>query len=120
MTKSSSLKNKKGKNITRKMILGRMEDMAQLMVAMEATLMEWEIWYRLIKNQKDSYSNDEWKHIVLDGPIFTEFPEKIMKSVRENTPLLEKPAEEEEKKPILFDGSGNITASTDENKKIIV
>lgn len=97
------------RNLTRKMIQDKMDDMAALMVAMEATLMEWEVWFRLVKHMKEGMSEEEFAHYVMDGPIFTDTPGKIMQSIREQLPELEPP--EEENKSAVLDGSGNATSS---------
>ena len=89
--KSSNMKKKGGNVVNKKMMAGRMDDMANLMVAMEATLMEWEVWYRLIKMQKISLdrnelSKEQYDFFIDDGPIFTDLTAKIMASVRQNIP----------------------------------
>lgn len=117
---SSFLKRKGGNEITKKMILKRMEDMAALMTAMETTLMEWEIWYRLIKSQKKMLTNEQWEFFITDGPIFTEITSKIMESVRQNIPQIEKDESPDvPPKSAILDAKGNV-ASDNSAKKIIV
>lgn len=123
MSKSSYMKRKGGNTVTKKMVANRMEDMATLMTAMEATLMEWEVWYRLIQQQKKSLTPEQFDFFLQDGPIFTEFTGKIMKSIRDQMPALEELPPEEPKAsvlgadglpvvpnqtPMLLDGSGNV------------
>jgi hypothetical protein len=89
--KSSSMKKKGGNSITKKMITGRMDDMANLMVAMEATMMEWEVWYRIVKMQQISLkrgeiTQDQLDFFINDGPIFTDLTGKIMASIRSQIP----------------------------------
>jgi len=111
MSNSSLRKKPNEKNLTRKMIQDKMEDMASLMVAMEATLMEWEVWFRLIPMMTDGMSEEEFKFYVKDGPIFTDTPSKIMQSIREQMPEMEPP--EEEPKPGIFGADGNIANVND-------
>jgi hypothetical protein len=99
--KSSAMKRKGGNILTKKMIANRMDDMATLMTAMEATLMEWEIWFRLLKIQKKNLTPEQYQFVIDDGPIFTDFPQKIMNSVREQMPPIEEAVEEEKKPNIL-------------------
>jgi len=94
MSRSSFAKRKGGNTVTKKMVTDRMDDMATLMTAMEATLMEWEIWYCLIKIQKNGLTQEQFDHFLNDGPIFTEFPGKIMDSIRGQMPPLEERPEE--------------------------
>lgn len=104
---NSAFRKKHGeKNITKKMMAERMDDMAALMVAMEATLMEWEVWYRLIPMMTDGMSEEEFKFYVKDGPIFTDTPGKIMQSIREQMPEMEPP--EEEPKAGILGADGNV------------
>jgi hypothetical protein len=105
MGKGSKLKRPEGSSLTKKMIANRMDDMAALMTAMEATLMEWEVWYRLIAQQKKYLNQEQYELFISDGPIFTEFPGKIMESVRHSMPAIEEPVEPE-KKPLILDSSG--------------
>lgn len=116
MSISAFRKKPNQKNLTRKMIMEKMEEMSSLMVAMEATLMEWEVWFRLFKNMQDGMTQDEFHNYVMDGPIFTDIPGKIMHSIREQMPDMEPPINEEDHKPIL-DSQGNATSS--ENKPIL-
>jgi hypothetical protein len=106
MGRSSFAKRKGGNKITKKMISTRMDDMAALMTAMEATLMEWEVWFRLIQLQKTGLTQEEFNHFVNDGPIFTEFPAKIMESIRNQMPQFEPLTEEEQKKPSILGADG--------------
>lgn len=123
MGKSSFMKRKGGNTVTKKMVADRMEDMATLMTALEATLMEWEVWFRLIQQQKKSLTPEQFDFFLQDGPIFTEFTGKIMESIRSQMPKLEELAPEEPKAPVLgadglpvipnqapklLDGSGNV------------
>ncbi len=105
MGKSSFMKRKGGNTVTKKMQTDRMEDMAVLMTALEATLMEWEIWYRLLPQQKKFLSQEQFEQFVSDGPIFTEFPGNIMDSIRKQMPAVE-PLLEAEVKPSILDASG--------------
>jgi hypothetical protein len=106
MGRSSFAKRKGGNQITKKMIASRMDDMAALMTAMEATLMEWEVWFRLIQMQKTGLTQEEFMHFVNDGPIFTEFPAKIMESVRNQMPQFEPLTADEPKKPSILGADG--------------
>lgn len=120
MGQSSYMKRKGGNVVTKKMMTDRMEDMATLMTAMEATLMEWEIWFRLIKSQKKFLTAEQWEAFISDGPIFTEFTGKIMDSVRQNVPELQK--DESADTPVapgILGADGNV-ANTAPAKKIIV
>lgn len=125
MSKSSNLKRKGGNTVTKKMILGRMEDMATLTTAMEAVLMEWEIWFRLGKMQKVSLERGEitqkdYDFFMNDGPPFTDMSARIMASVRQNIPDFKKEKEEEapkENKPAILGADG--FAATKETPKII-
>lgn len=117
MSNSNFRKKPNEKNLTRKMIQGKMDDMASLMVAMEATLMEWETWYRLMPLIKEGLSEEEFSHYLNDGPIFTDMPGKIMSSIREQMDKQEKEAKEKAEKaqnasPIL-DSNGNVVKSDD-------
>src|SRR5208283_702604 len=114
MGRPSHLKRKGGNIVTKKMVTDRMDDMATLMTAMEAALMEWEIWYRLIPQQKKFLSQEQFEQFVMDGPILTEFPGKIMESIRRQMPPVEALAEEE-KKPLILDSTG-LPAQTDAPK----
>lgn len=119
MSKSSFEKRPGGNTITKKMIKDRLDNLATLATAMETTLMEWEIWYRLIASQKKFLTQDQWEAFVSDGPIFTEFTGKIMASIRENIPeLVKDESADTPVKPGILDGSGNVAAP--ESKKIIV
>lgn len=116
---SSFLKRKGGNTVTKKMILDRMENMATLMTAMETTLMEWEIWFRLIKGQKKFLTKEQWEAFITDGPIFTDITGKIMESIRQNVPEIQKDESADvPPTPAILDGSGNVAAS--DSKKIIV
>jgi len=106
MGKSSYMKRQGGNKVTKKMVSERMDDMAALMTAMEATLMEWEIWFRLIKMQQKALTPEQFVHFVMDGPIFTEFTGKIMESIRANIPALGDVPEEEPKKPSILGADG--------------
>lgn len=125
MSKSSSLKKKGGNTITKKMIAKRMEDVAQLTVAMEAVMMEWEIWYRLIKMQKLSLDRGEitqkdYDFFIQDGPPFTDMSARIMESVRQNIPDFKKEKEEadlQEKKPAILGADGFATTPSDSQQK---
>lgn len=117
----SKFKNKPGKHLTRAMIAEKLDELAALAVALESTIMEWEVWYRLLKNQKTELTQEQWNFVVTDGPIFTDTVGKIMESIRNSMPLMAPPVDqtvpailgsdgnvvEKEKKSILLDGSGN-------------
>jgi hypothetical protein len=119
MSKSSYEKRAGGNVITKKMLKERMDNLATLTTAMETTLMEWEIWYRLIASQKKFLSQPQWEAFVSDGPIFTEFTGKIMASIRENIPeLVKDESADVPVKPGILDSTGNVTST--ETKKIIV
>ena len=110
----SAFRQRKGKDITKKMLIKKMDEMASLMTLMEQTLTEWEIWYRLIPLQKNELSQEQFEHFIKDGPIFHDMPSKIMQTIRNQLPSFDPPTEEEKKKqdaPALFDGSGNIIES---------
>jgi hypothetical protein len=119
MGKGSKLKRKDGNVVTKKMITDRMEDMATLMTAMEAALMEWEIWYRLIPQQKKCLTQEQFEMFVLDGPILTEFPGKIMESIRKQMPAMEPLELEEVKKPLILDSTGLPAQSANNVPKIL-
>lgn len=110
MGKSSFMKRKDGNVITKKMMTDKMEQMATLMTVMEATLMEWEIWYRLIKHQKKNLTPEQYEFFVLDGPILTEYPSKIMASIRAQIPEVSmeevEAAEAAAKKPAILGADG--------------
>lgn len=123
----SAFRNKKGKNLTKKMLIEKIEEMTTLMIFMEQTLTEWEVWFRLLKLQKDGNTPEEFANIVLDGPIFEgSMSAKIMESVRANVPTFEPKSEEEkaeQDRPALFDASGNVIEKSvkqdvDENAQI--
>lgn len=119
MSKSSFQKRPGGNTITKKMIQERMDNLATLTTALETTLMEWEIWYRLIASQKKFLTQQQWEAFVSDGPIFTEFTGKIMESIRENIPeLVKDESADVPVKPGILDATGNVAAP--ESKKIIV
>lgn len=122
----SAFKKKRGKELTKKMLIEKIEEMTTLMIFMEQTLTEWEVWFRLLKLQKDGNTSEEFANIVLDGPIFEgEMSEKIMESIRQNVPEFEPKTEEEmaeQDRPALFDASGNVIEKSvkqdvDENAK---
>lgn len=107
MGRSSSLKRKGGNVVTKKMLAGRMEDMATLITVCEATLMEWEIWFRLIKIQKKSLTPEQFDFFLSDGPIFTDIPGKIMESIRKQMPQVNDDLQvETEKKPSILGADG--------------
>lgn len=112
MSQSSFMKRKGGNIITKKMMAEKMDEMAALCTLLETTLMEWEVWYRLVKSQKKNMSPTEWEHVVNDGPIFTDMTEKVMESIRQNVPSMERTPEEEmqDKKPAILDASGNVAS----------
>jgi hypothetical protein len=112
MTASAFRKAPKEKNLTNKMMRQKMEELAQLMIALETTLMEWEMWYRLVPDIKAGMTESEYAAFLADGPIFSEIPEKIMISIRNQMPKRE-PVKPEEKKPVLFDGKGNVASVDD-------
>ncbi len=118
--KGSALKRKGGNIVTKKMIAQRMDDVAQLTVALEATLMEWEIWYKMVMQQKDFLTAEQFHAFVKEGPIFSEIPGKIMDSVRANMPKFEGLSREEadqlDAKPKILAGDG-LPA---QQKKIII
>jgi hypothetical protein len=108
----SAFRNKRGKDLTKAMLIEKIEHMTTLLIYMEKALTEWEIWHRLLPLQKEGLSATEYEHVVKDGPIFEDDTVlKIMQSIRQGVPEF-KPVSEEEKKeqdrPALFDGSGNI------------
>ena len=84
MSRSTRLKKKGGNTITKAMIEEKLDQMAVMMTAMEATLMEWEIWYRFSKIQKKNLTQDQYDFYINDGPIFTDIPGRIMDSIRAN------------------------------------
>lgn len=112
----SKFKNKPGKHLTRAMIAEKLDELAALAVALESTLLEWEVWYRLLKNQKTQLTQDEWNFVVTDGPIFTDTTGKIMESIRASMPLMEPPVDQT--KPAILDGSGNVVEK--EKKSILL
>ncbi|MFW6130263.1 MAG: hypothetical protein ACOC56_03690 [Atribacterota bacterium] len=114
----SAFRKKKAKDVTRKMLIEKINEMSTLMSYMESALIEWEIWHKLLPMQKDALSEREYNFFLEDGPIFEdEIVQKVVQSIRENVPEM-KPQSEEEKieqdKPALFDGSGNIIEKTNE------
>jgi hypothetical protein len=112
MTASAFRKTPKEKNLTNRMMRQKMEELAQLMIALETTLMEWEMWYRLIPDLKSGMTAEEYDAFLADGPIFSEIPEKIMISIRNQMPKRE-PKPKEDEKPVLFDGKGNVANAND-------
>lgn len=117
MSCSDFRKKPNEKNITKKMILKRLEDVSQLTVALEATLTEWEIWYQMIKNVKENLTQEEFEYYVTDGPIFSEIPDKIMKSVREQIKdQLGDLSQPKEERPPVLDNNGNVAS----DKKLIL
>jgi hypothetical protein len=108
MSNSSLRKNPKHKNLTNKMLKEKLQEVSNLLVVLEATLMEWEIWHKhIIPTAKDNMTEEEYAHIIKDGPIFTELPEKVMQSIRENMPIFQKP-EENPNMPAILDANGNV------------
>lgn len=120
MSNGSSLKRGSKALPTKKMVTDRMDDMAALMTAMEATLMEWEIWLSLIKGQKKYLSQEQWEIFVSEGPVFTEFPQKIMDSVRAAMPKFETKEPEKEQKKMILGTDGLPTGPEVERPKIII
>lgn len=108
--RSSFMKRKGGNIVTKKMLAQRMDDVAQLTVALEATLMEWEIWYKMVMQQKDFLTTEQFTAFVIEGPIFSEIPGKIMTSVRANMPKFDGLTREEADKldasPKILAGDG--------------
>ena len=121
--KNSAMKKQGGVGIKKRQ--KRVEDMANLMVAMEATLMEWEIWYRLIKMQRISLdrgeiTKEELEFFINDGPPFTDLPGKIMKSIRDQIPDFKKEKEESDpNKPEILDQNGMIATKDAPKPKIL-
>lgn len=112
MSQSSFQKRKGGNTITKKMIAERMDQMATLCTALETTLMEWEIWFRLIKGQKKFLTTEQWENFILDGPIFTDITGKIMESVRKNVPELQKDESADVPvKPAILGADGNVAVN---------
>lgn len=102
MSKSSFMKKRGGNVITKNMMKERMDSMAVLTTAMEAALMEWEVWYRLIKVQKKALTPEQFEFFLSDGPVFTDIPGKIMESVRGQMPKPEElDLDKPDKLPIL-------------------
>lgn len=122
--KGSAMKNKGGSGIAKRN--KQIDDMATLMTAMEATLMEWEIWFRLIKMQKISLerneiTKEELEFFVNDGPPFTDLPGRIMQSIRKQIPDFKKEKEETPaNKPEILDKDGMIASSTDKKSTKIL
>jgi hypothetical protein len=117
--KSSSMKRKGGNVVTKKMISERMEQMATLTTLMETTLLEWEIWFRLIKGQKKFLTQEQWEAFITDGPIFSDMTGKIMESVRQNMPELKKDEDASvPPTPGILGADGNVANATP--NKIIV
>jgi hypothetical protein len=115
---SSHMKRKGGNVVTKKMILERTDQLATLCTALETTLLEWEIWFRLIKSQKKCLTKEQWEFFISDGPIFTEITGKIMESIRQNIPQLEK--DEAPEVPVragILGADGNVAEAP---KKLIV
>lgn len=112
MASSNFRKTPKEQNITKKMLQQKMEEVAQLSVALETTIMEWELWFRLIPMLKEGNTPEQHEAYINDGPIFSDIPSRIMESIRNQMPKVEEPAKED-KKPVLFDGSGNVASVTD-------
>jgi len=119
--KGSAIKKKGGNVVTKAMIAKRMEDVAQLSVALEATLMEWEIWYKMLMNQKGYLTPAEFEDFVKEGPIFSDIPGKIMASVRAAMPQFEpiskEDADKADAKPKILGADGLPSL---EKKSIIV
>lgn len=117
--KSSSMKSKKGKEMTRAEILQQLDNLATLTTATEATLTEWEVWYRLILMQLISYEKGQVElkdlmFFIKDGPPFTDLPGRIMESIRANIPDFAKEKVEkdaEDAKPKILDATGKQTTS---------
>ena len=110
--KNSAMKTKGGSGLAKRN--KKIDDMANLMVAMEATLMEWEVWYRLIKMQKlslerNEITKEELEFFINDGPPFTDLPGRIMNSIRQQIPDFKKEKEEmPQEKPTILDKDGMI------------
>jgi hypothetical protein len=122
MGKSSFMKRKGGNVVTKKMVTERMDDMAALMTAMEATLMEWEVWYRLIPQQKKYLTQEQYEWFVKEGPAFTEFPNKIMSSIRHSMPPIDFAADDkpaEPAKPAILDSTGLPAMKEDTTPRIL-
>lgn len=105
MSKSSHMKRKGGNVITKKMITQKADEMAIIMTALETTLMEWEIWYRMIPQQKKYLSDEQFFEFIKEGPILTELPGKIMESIRNQLP------------PAMTEEELNAMAAEDERNK---
>lgn len=113
MSTSHLRKTPTERNLTRKMIIQKMDEMAVMMTAMEATIMEWEVWFRLITQIQKHNTPDQLVEYIKDGPIFTDLTGKIMESIRAQMPTLEQCVEDAEIKSIL--GADGQLASTDTN-----
>lgn len=114
----SAFRKRKAKDLTKKMLIEKIEEMSVLMSYMEQALIEWDVWHKLLPMQKEGLSDREYQCVIEDGPIFQdETVSKIMQSIRENVPDMTPPSEEEkaeQDRPALFDGSGNIIEKDDE------
>jgi hypothetical protein len=102
---SNNFNRKKGKGLTKAMIIQKLNEMSALASAMEQALIEWETWYQLIGIQKKHLSDEEFDCYVKDGPIFSDLTGKIMESIRQSMPLFEE--KEEPQGPVLFNGQGH-------------
>jgi hypothetical protein len=113
--KSSQMKQKGGVGLAKRN--KQIDDMATLMTAMEATLMEWEVWFRLINMQKISLerneiTKEELEFFINDGPPFTDLPGRIMASIRKQIPDFKKEKEETPaNKPEILDKNGMIATN---------
>lgn len=120
MSNSSLRKSPKDKMFSRKEALEKMEKMAALTNAMEVTLMEWEVWFRLLEKQKKYLSQEQYEAFISDGPIFTDIPGKIMQSVRDSMPQIDDVLDEQEQRAAILDGNGNAVSSEPTQKPVLM
>jgi hypothetical protein len=118
MSTSSLRPKRKGKDITKKMLIDKLNDIAAFATALETVVTEYDLWYSIVKNQHQNLTHEEFVSVVQDGPIFSDLSQKILTSIREHLPDMTPRPVTEKNTPALFDGRGNIVEKTPEGTKI--
>lgn len=109
-------KKRPEKQLTKAMLVEKMNEMAGLVNAMEYALQEWEVWKRLIPMQKKGLTDEEFMHFLADGPPLSDLSGKIMESIRRTVPEFVPKTDEElekEQAPGILDANGNVMERDD-------
>jgi hypothetical protein len=63
----SALRSRKGKELTKQMLIDKLDEVASLATAMETVLVEWETWWRIIPTIEKGMTAEEFAFYVKEN-----------------------------------------------------